>query len=475
MKRFGSGTRLWRAGVVWLGALPVALAPTALAIGAAPAPGHGRVPDAEHRRVQDPGPGTEQAQAVRGADASETMDAASAALGDPARLAAIKTLRYDGVATWKGMKARGRVRETYSGLGNARVRSEFQGFGVFLYGTAGDLVWEKTPAGVTVRRAWDAAEFFRRFGRSQNVGWRELYTSATRLGSESIDGTTCIKIELVPRLFDRSDPAALEAEPARDMLYLDEKTLLMRRIDVVAAGVGGVPTTIQTVYGDWREQDGAMRAFHREVTVESGFTLVIDYEKIQHNLPIEDGFFDPDEEVRKVLDAAPVPKPKAPAAGPPRVESLREQHLAAVRVSCKRADLQQELSAALPEAFSHVQSIGAVVAGKPLVRYFAYGEEVEFEAAIPVAAPIEAKGRVKPSTLPAGEAVVVWHVGPYEKLGESHAKAMAFVEREGLVRSGAHWEEYWTDPGVEPDPRKWRTRMVFPVRSSKPDDPQKGR
>ena len=26
------------------------------------------------------------------------------------------------------------------------------------------------------------------------------------------------------------------------------------------------------------------------------------------------------------------------------------------------------------------------------------------------------------------------------------------------------WEIYWTDPGLEPDPAKWRTQIFFPVK-----------
>ncbi len=27
------------------------------------------------------------------------------------------------------------------------------------------------------------------------------------------------------------------------------------------------------------------------------------------------------------------------------------------------------------------------------------------------------------------------------------------------------WEVYWTDPGIESDPRKWRTQLVRPLRA----------
>jgi hypothetical protein len=40
---------------------------------------------------------------------------------------------------------------------------------------------------------------------------------------------------------------------------------------------------------------------------------------------------------------------------------------------------------------------------------------------------------------------------------------MAYLDEHGLERRGAPWEEYWTDPGMEPDPAKWRTKLVWPI------------
>ena len=70
-------------------------------------------------------------------------------------------------------------------------------------------------------------------------------------------------------------------------------------------------------------------------------------------------------------------------------------------------------------------------------------------------------------TMTAGSAVVAWHVGPYDKLPEAHERIEAYLKENGLERRGAFWEEYWTDPGMEPDPSKWRTRIVTPVKEPK--------
>lgn len=62
---------------------------------------------------------------------------------------------------------------------------------------------------------------------------------------------------------------------------------------------------------------------------------------------------------------------------------------------------------------------------------------------------------------------MAWHFGPYDKLGETHQRMMAYLEANGLERHSAPWDEYWTDPGMEADPSKWRTKVVWPVREAK--------
>jgi len=54
-------------------------------------------------------------------------------------------------------------------------------------------------------------------------------------------------------------------------------------------------------------------------------------------------------------------------------------------------------------------------------------------------------------------------------LGETHEKIQAYMKEHGLVARGACWEEYWTDPGMEPDSSKWRTRVVWPCAKAEGD------
>ena len=77
---------------------------------------------------------------------------------------------------------------------------------------------------------------------------------------------------------------------------------------------------------------------------------------------------------------------------------------------------------------------------------------------------VEGKDRVKSTELPAGKAAVTWHVGSYDTVVKSQARLAHWLKAQSLQPDGGHWEVYWTDPGIEPDPAKWRTRIFWPVK-----------
>jgi hypothetical protein len=55
------------------------------------------------------------------------------------------------------------------------------------------------------------------------------------------------------------------------------------------------------------------------------------------------------------------------------------------------------------------------------------------------------------------------HVGPYHELSDTHEALIEWLADRGLVAAGGPWEVYWTDPGLERDPAKWRTEIFHPV------------
>ena len=89
---------------------------------------------------------------------------------------------------------------------------------------------------------------------------------------------------------------------------------------------------------------------------------------------------------------------------------------------------------------------------------------VDFEAGFPTAKAIEGKGKIKSIVMPAGDAAITWHVGPYHLMTRTSERIRKWMKEHGLEPAGPSREVYWTDPGLEPNPERWRTEMVVPVK-----------
>jgi effector-binding domain-containing protein len=148
------------------------------------------------------------------------------------------------------------------------------------------------------------------------------------------------------------------------------------------------------------------------------------------------------------------------------VRRLEPQAVMSVRGKTRFARLAQTIGEFLTEVWNHVQESGGTSAGPPFTRYHAViGEEIDLEAGLPVAAPVGEGGRIRAGQLPGGEAVSTVHVGPYELLPQAGAALDEWVERNRREAAGPNWELYWTDPGAEPDPLRWKTEVVKPLRA----------
>jgi len=88
---------------------------------------------------------------------------------------------------------------------------------------------------------------------------------------------------------------------------------------------------------------------------------------------------------------------------------------------------------------------------------------LDVEFGFPVAAKVEAKGRIKPGKLPAGRAAVTMHIGPYDKIQEAYNRLTAFVKEKGLEMGSSCYEVYLSDPNESP-PQELQTEIYFPLR-----------
>jgi effector-binding domain-containing protein len=127
------------------------------------------------------------------------------------------------------------------------------------------------------------------------------------------------------------------------------------------------------------------------------------------------------------------------------------------------------LSLAMGNAMQRVRETlekqGVKGTSAPFARYHSYGDVVDFEAGVMVDDAIAPEGEVKPGQLPSGPAAIAVHAGPYETLGNTYAAMDAWLEASpDYSANGGPWELYLTDPSAEPDPGKWLTEVIYPLK-----------
>lgn len=143
--------------------------------------------------------------------------------------------------------------------------------------------------------------------------------------------------------------------------------------------------------------------------------------------------------------------------------SVPEQPIAAIRFNTPLDGIGASMAQAFPAIFETVTKAGAVPAGAPLARYHTFGEEViDYECAIPLAAPWTGDGEVQAGSIGGGETAFGVHVGPYDQLRGTWEALMAWVKEQGREAAGAPWESYVDDP-TEVGSDKLRTEIFVPV------------
>ena len=146
------------------------------------------------------------------------------------------------------------------------------------------------------------------------------------------------------------------------------------------------------------------------------------------------------------------------------VKDLEQRYVATIRVKTTPDKIGQTFDEVSPELHAQLAEAGVQPPNPMFAMYHAYGEdEVDMEVGFPLPKPIPTTGRVVGRELPATRAAVTWHHGSYDTIGQAFRAVDAWIEKEGLERTGPPWEVYWTSPSEDPDPANWRTEVGYPI------------
>ncbi len=132
-----------------------------------------------------------------------------------------------------------------------------------------------------------------------------------------------------------------------------------------------------------------------------------------------------------------------------------------------------EIADRLPGLFGWLRSRGVQPAGAPFFKYnvIDMDRQLEVEAGVPVAAPVNGGDQILSGVLPAGRYATVTHIGHPGQLVDVTAALLAWAAEQGLrwdmsetvdgERWGCRLELLKTNPAEEPDPDKWETELAF--------------
>ncbi len=127
-------------------------------------------------------------------------------------------------------------------------------------------------------------------------------------------------------------------------------------------------------------------------------------------------------------------------------------------------DLMAYFDRAFRTSFAAIAGHGLAPAGPPIALYSGMPTDtIDVTAGFPISEHLSSLSGAVEVMLPGGPAVAAVHVGPYEALPAAHTELNGWMASHDLTPGLDRWEEYVHGPDTEPNPSKWRTRIVCPL------------
>jgi effector-binding domain-containing protein len=145
-------------------------------------------------------------------------------------------------------------------------------------------------------------------------------------------------------------------------------------------------------------------------------------------------------------------------------ERIKNFHFASIRetvplisISLKMGEMYGEISQLLARTETEM-------AGMPFSLYHLMNEqEVDMECGIPTQELIEGTDKIAAASFPETKCAIVYYYGDYQNLQEGHTAVQKWITERGFELTGPPMEIYLTDPGLEPNPENWITKIAYPV------------
>ena len=140
-----------------------------------------------------------------------------------------------------------------------------------------------------------------------------------------------------------------------------------------------------------------------------------------------------------------------------KIVTLDRQPTAVVKATVPFAEIPQAQRSARAKIDAGLPSLDTGALGLTCTRWLPpQGGALYMEMGTIVARPIEARGEIVPSELPAGRAVHSVMVGPFDGMGAAWQTLFEWCQAEKLKPAGINWEVYGPTPS---NPEKQETYL----------------
>jgi effector-binding domain-containing protein len=164
--------------------------------------------------------------------------------------------------------------------------------------------------------------------------------------------------------------------------------------------------------------------------------------------------------------AAPEPEMAAEQKAGVEEKRLTARRFVGIRRRVAPAAMGAALGEILPDVANFLKSRGIAPVSMPATMYVAHDAKAgDFEilGGFFIGKSLRTGGKYEVIEIPASDAAVATHLGPYQKLGETHGAAHAWIVAQGRVATMPCWEVYLNDPG-QVAPAELRTEVVLPMK-----------
>ncbi len=211
------------------------------------------------------------------------------ATGGKAAYEKLKNRVAKGTMEITGLNLKGTVTIYAAPPNKMYVEAELPGFGKIEDGTDGKVAWSNNPtSGPRIKEDAEKEAALRNADFNSELNWRKHYKKVECVGTDTIEGKPCYKVELT------TTDNQLETD------YYDKAShLLVKKASTQKGPTGDI--AVESFADDYKKVDGVLMPFKTRQKVLAQ-EIVVNLDKIEHNVNLPANRFDLPEDVKKLVE-----------------------------------------------------------------------------------------------------------------------------------------------------------------------------